>query len=92
MTGESLVLGVSLDKVEELELFELVNQEISGSYDPLNISSIVSFLIKFGLLHRHNEPSLEQSIAIDLATAIHAFTFLLFSDVRYIKNLEWLAV
>lgn len=85
--GQLSERGISLDKGEEAELGQIVDQSIIQSYEALNTSSIVTFLLRLGIADYKDEEGLDEAIAVDLASAACAGACILLSDYRYIKNM-----
>ncbi|MFO1388648.1 hypothetical protein [Cellvibrio sp.] len=71
---------ITLDKAKQTELITPAHKKTVPLYEPLNPSSIVLFLLNYGLQAWDSEPGLAESLAIDLTTAMHALVFIIFAN------------
>jgi hypothetical protein len=68
---------INLDKCAPFRLLNNANPLTTNHYEPLNPSSIIPFLLCYALEAMHSETGLDETISIDLTSAIYACVFLL---------------
>lgn len=68
---------INLDKNKHFRLLNNANALTANLYEPLNPSSIIPFLLCYALEAMHSETGLDETISIDLTSAIYACVFLL---------------
>ncbi len=68
---------INLDKNKHFRLLKNANPLTVNHYEPLNPSSIIPFLLCYALEAMHSETGLDETISIDLTSAIYACVFLL---------------
>lgn len=70
-------LVINLDKTTTYKLSKKAAPPTINHYEPLNPSSIIPFLLCYALEATHSETGLDDTISIDLTSAIYACVFLL---------------
>lgn len=68
---------INLDKNKHFRLLNNANALTANLYEPLNPSSIIPFLLCYALEAMHSETGLDETISIELTSAIYACVFLL---------------
>ena len=68
---------INLDKNKHFRLLNNANPLTTNHYEPLNPSSIIPFLLCYALEAMYSETGLDETISIDLTSAIYACVFLL---------------
>jgi hypothetical protein len=75
-------ITIDLDKANACRLIQNAGPFTLNYYDPLNPSSIIPFLICYALEAMHSEKNLDQTISIDLTSALYTCVFLLSARQR----------
>lgn len=68
---------IDMDKTSTCRLLARASSFTCNHYEPLNPSSIIPFLLCYALEAMHSETGLDETISIDLTSAIYACVFLL---------------
>lgn len=68
---------IDMDKASTCRLLARASSFTCNHYEPLNPSSIIPFLLCYALEAMHSETGLDETISIDLTSAIYACVFLL---------------